>query len=189
VSDLDFSDLSDDQLVELAIALAREAMHRNPALTAAFGKAVVDERERVEAAARGTDRVKRQAVQKIEEQARAAEEERQRELFRRRDRDALAAYLRRAAAMVGRPVAGLTLVWKRSDFGRGAGRRLQLNAGATGEDASWHLIDYAEGAQRLHTSPGLAAAATEMLAWARETCAAVRALGIDRTIIVKGIEL
>jgi hypothetical protein len=189
MDDLDLSDLSDDQVVGLAVALAREAMRRNPALQAAFQQAIIDERARVEAAANGTARVKQAALQRIREQAERAELEVQRERLRRRVQDALAGYLCQAAAITGRPPAELTLVWKRRDFTRGSGPRLQLNAGATGEDASWHLVDFLEASQQLHTSPGLHDKHATLLPWAREACAAIRALGIDRATVIKGIEL
>lgn len=46
MDELDFSGLSDDQLVELAIAIAKEAARRNPALQAAFAEALATERRR-----------------------------------------------------------------------------------------------------------------------------------------------
>lgn len=76
--ELDFSDLTDDQIVELAVALAREAMRRNPALAAAFEQSLLDERARVEAAARGTEQAKRAAAAELEAQAKRAEAARQR---------------------------------------------------------------------------------------------------------------
>ncbi len=49
MDELDFSGLSDDQLVELAIAIAKEAARRNPALQAAFAEALATEREKIDA--------------------------------------------------------------------------------------------------------------------------------------------
>lgn len=51
MDELDFSGLSDDQLVELAIAIAKEAARRNPALQAAFAEALATEREKIPATA------------------------------------------------------------------------------------------------------------------------------------------
>ncbi|WP_221175624.1 hypothetical protein, partial [Xanthomonas vasicola] len=72
--------------------------------------------------------------------------------------------------------------------GRGPGPRLQVNQGTTGAEVLWHLLDFVEMDQRLYTSPGLHARQAQLLPWCRETAAAVHALGIDRTIVIKGIE-
>ncbi|MCV6328583.1 hypothetical protein [Pseudomonas aeruginosa] len=56
MDELDFSGLSDDQLVELAIAIAKEAARRNPALQAAFAEALATEREKIDARLRGAER-------------------------------------------------------------------------------------------------------------------------------------
>ncbi len=187
---LDFSDLSDDQIVGLAVALAQEAMRRNPALSAAFAQALLDERERVEAAARGSQQAKQHAARVIAEQAEKAELEVQRERLRQQRQAALAQYLRRAADITGRAVSELTLVWKRhEDFQPKSGPHLQLNAGATGASSSWHLVNYSERTQQLRTSPALHVKQADLLPWAREVCAAVRALGVDHTTVIKGIEL
>lgn len=187
--ELDFSELSDDQVIELAVALAREAMSRNPALQAAFAQSLLDERERAQAAARGRGRMKLAETARIEQQAAQAAAEVARERERKRVQNALGQYLLAASAIISKPPAQLTMVWKRSDFGRGDGPRLQLNQGVTGIDASWHLADYVEQQQRLYTSPALHRLQAELLPWCRETCAAIRALGVDRTAIIRGIEL
>lgn len=187
--DLDFSELSDDQLVELAVALAREAMRRNPALQAAFAQALLDERERVEAAARGGARAKREAAQQLEEEMHRAAAAMAREQRRRRVQAALAAYLGRLAELLGKPVGEMTLVWKPKDFGRGPGPRLQVNQGTTGAEARWHLLDFVELDQRLYTSPGLHGRQADLLPWCREAAAAVHALGVKGTIVIKGAEV
>nr|EKU4118476.1 hypothetical protein [Pseudomonas aeruginosa] len=56
MDELDFSGLSDDQLVELAIAIANEAARRNPALQVAFSEALATEKEKIEARLRGAER-------------------------------------------------------------------------------------------------------------------------------------
>lgn len=187
--DLDFSELSDDQIVELAVALAREAMRRNPALQAAFAQALLDERERVEAAARGTARARQEAARKLEEEAHRAAAAAGRERERQRVQRALSAYLARVAELLGKPVAALTFVWKPEDFGRGPGPRLQVNQGTTGAQARWHLLDFVEFDQRLYTSPGLHSRQAALLPWCREAMAAVHALGVRDTIVIKGTEL
>ncbi|CBA14778.1 hypothetical protein [Xanthomonas albilineans] len=186
--DLDFSELSDDQIVELAVALAREAMRRNPALQAAFAQALLDERERVEAAARGSARVKQAAAQRLEQDAERAELAAERERRRQRIHGALVAYLARLAEIIGRPLGELTLVWKPKDYGRGPGPRLQVNQGATGADVRWHLLDFVAVDERLYTSPGLRSRQTELLPWFREVAAVANAFGLVHTFVVKGIE-
>jgi hypothetical protein len=183
---LDFSDLTDDQIVELASALAHEALSRNPALAAAFEKALVSEKERAEAAVRGSAAAKAQALQQIEARAREVEAAQQREILRQKNRNAMAHFLRAAAAITDRPVAGLTLVYKANEYGRGP--CVQLNVGATGDSHDWHLVSYSGRTQALKTSPGLRTKTGELLAWARETAAGAQALGLIG-IVVQGVEL
>ncbi|HMQ97243.1 MAG TPA: hypothetical protein PKC42_04050 [Candidatus Nanoperiomorbaceae bacterium] len=187
--ELDFSDLTDDQIVELAVALAREAMRRNPALAAAFEQSLLDERARVEAAARGTEQAKRAAAAELEAQAKRAEAARQKEQLRRRQQTILAEYLRRAALVIGKPAADITLVWNLSHFERGKGPKLQINQGATGTDTRWHLVDYVPATDQLYTSPGLHKKHADLLPWCRETVAAIHALNLRKSIAIKGIEL
>jgi len=186
---LDFSDLTDDQVVELATALAREAMRRNPALAAAFEQSLLDERARVEAAARGTERAKRAAAAELEAQAQRAEAARQQEQLRQRQQFALAEYLRQAAGIISKSPAEITLVWNRTHFERGKGPKLQINQGATGTETRWHLIDYVPSTDQLYTSPGLHKLHAELLPWCREAVAAIHALGLRTSIAIKGIEL
>ena len=183
---LDFTGLSDDQIVELATALAHEALRRTPALAAAFEQALVSERERVEAAARGIQAARASMLRHQEELSRRAGEEQVRETVRQRQRDAMSVFLRRAAALCGRDVSDVTLVWNENQWGTGP--RLQLNAGTSGDTASWHLVNFKPQQHSIHTSPGLQSKTAELLTWARETCAGARALGL-RSIILQGIEL
>jgi hypothetical protein len=206
MSDLDFSELTDDQIVELATALAEEAMRRNPALAAAFEQALVDARERfdaavraiekaridelerVEAEARGAGAAKAQALKAIEEQAKKAEAEIQKESLRRRNHEAMRKYLLAVAAILDRPVAKITLVYRPSDWGH-KGPRIEVNQGSTGELASWHLVQYVQNTESLTTSPAARQKLPELNLWAREALAAIRALGINHSIVLKGIEL
>lgn len=187
--DLDFSDLTDDQIVELAVALAREAMRRNPALAAAFEQSLLDERARVEAAARGTEQAKQAAAAELEAQAARAEAARQQERLRQRRQFALAEYLRQVAGIISKSPAEITLVWNCAHFERGKGPKLQVNQGATGTDANWHLIDYVPSVDQLYTSPGLHKLHAALHPWCRETVATIRALDLRTSIAIKGIEL
>lgn len=183
---LDFSDLTDDQIVELASALAHEALIRSPALAAAFEAALVDEKQRAEALARGAAAAKARTLEEIREIGRRAEAQQQRELLRHKRRDALAIFLRQASMIAGRPVAELTLTWQSNRHGFGP--VLCLNAGTTGTDADWHLVEYRPRTQSLNTSPGLRAKTNELLQWAREASAAAAAIE-PVACAIQGVEL
>ncbi|WP_218777862.1 hypothetical protein, partial [Pseudomonas aeruginosa] len=72
MDELDFSGLSDDQLVQLAIAIAKEAARRNPALQASFPEALATEREKIVARLRGAERARQYEIQHSERLAHAA---------------------------------------------------------------------------------------------------------------------
>ena len=186
MSDLDFSDLTDDQIVGLASALAHEALRRSPALAAAFEQALVTEKERAEALARGAAAARAQTLQQLQEIAQRAEAEQQRELLRQKRRDGLAVFMRQAARITGRPLSDLTLTWNADEYGKGP--HLCLNAGTTGAHASWHLVSYKPREQALRTSPGLRGKSGELLRWAREAAAAAAAIE-PVAAIIQGIEL
>nr|WP_308006626.1 hypothetical protein [Xanthomonas albilineans] len=183
--DLDFSELTDDQIVGLAVALAREAMRRNPALQAAFAQSLLDERDRVEAAARGGEQAKRDEAARIEQQAKAAGDAEARERERQRVHDALAAYLRAGAAIIGHRPQDVTLMWDRTPHQtRGKAPKLRLNP----LRQQWSLVEYDVTAEDIHTSPGLRSKRAALLPWCREASAAIQALGIDRTTTLRGID-
>ncbi|MES2879169.1 MAG: hypothetical protein V4713_12165 [Pseudomonadota bacterium] len=188
MSGLDFSELSDDQIVELAIGLAREAMSRNPALQAAMQQALVSERERADIAAKGAAAQKMATLHLLEKQSAQAAQEQARELLRQRQQAVLAGYLRAAAHILGKAVTDITVVWTTSNWGHG-GPRLQINQGTAGTEARWHLLEYIEQTQGIHASPAARQKLTELQSWAREVCAAIRSLGIEHTTVIKGIEL
>ncbi|MHB1057260.1 MAG: hypothetical protein ACYC0F_05190 [Rhodanobacter sp.] len=182
---LDFSGLSDDQIVELAVALAREAMFRNPALQAAFSQALLDERERVEAASRGNAKAKMAEVERVERQAAAAAEAISRESERKRVHGALAAYLRAGAEIVGQKPADITLIWDCDSLqARGEPPRLRINLGRQ----TWSLVDYDVAGDYVYTSPGLHGKRAALEPWCRETSAALSALGIGKTTKLRGID-
>lgn len=183
---LDFSGLTDDQIVELAVALAHEALIRSPAVGRAFEKALVTEKERVEAIARGAAAARARTIQELQAIGQRAEAEQQRELLRQKRQAAFAVFLRDAAKITGRPLFALTLTWNRDEFGKGP--HLCLNAGTTGANASWHLVSYRPAENLLRTSPGLRTKTPELLQWAREASAAAAAIEPIATVI-HGIEL
>lgn len=183
---LDFSALTDDQIVELASALAHEALRRSPALAAAFEAAMVDEKQRAEAVARGAAAARARALAEAQEIGRRAEAQQQRELLRQKRRDALAIFLRQVSIITGRPAAALTLTWETNRHGRGP--VLCLNAGMTGTEADWHLVEYKPRTQSLRTSPGLRAKSPELMQWAREASAAAAAIE-PIAAVIQGIEI
>lgn len=183
---LDFSGLTDDQLVELAAALTHEALRRQPAVAAAFEQAVVTERERAEAALRAQAEVKKAQLQRVEEIARAAAAEAAREELKRKRAAVMAVFVRRGADLVGRDVRDVTLVW--SATFSGDGHHVYLNAGASGAECDWHLVDYCPKTESIRTSWALEHKKADLNHWAREVAAAARALNYSR-IVVKGIEI
>lgn len=185
---LDFSGLSDDQLVELARACCLEAVRRNAATAAAMEQMMLSEAEKARiarsasemelAAQRAADRqrIAQEARAKVraEEEARtrearaahaakqaqaAAEKVRAQDEIRKR-------WLTRFAELLGREPAGICLVLTETRYGR----RLIVNVG----DDRWardHLMDYNIQAQEIKTprahvksKPALAALAAEYAA-------------------------
>ena len=67
--DLDFSGLTDDQVVELARAAAREAVLRNPAAKAALEQAIATEAEQLDAEAKGGAAAKQRILDSIRRRA------------------------------------------------------------------------------------------------------------------------
>lgn len=183
---LDFSELTDDQIVELASALAHEALMRNPAVAAAFQQALLTEQERAEAAMRGAQMGKARQRRQVEEIHRRAAEEQGREELRQRRHAAVAGFVRRAAQLVGRDPADVTLVWM-DQYGKG--HRLYLNAGTSTEGyGAMHLVDYTPQSEAIRVSWALDKRKADLLVWAREAVAALRAFSIN-SIFIKGIEL
>jgi hypothetical protein len=185
---LDFSELTDDQIVELASGLAREAMLRHPAVQAAFEQALVTERDRAHALARGAQQAKVQELQALRAQSQRAEAERVHEALAARERAALGRYLHQAAEILGRPVGELTLVWGPGHYDKPA-PFVHVNAGQTGVDAPWHIVTFLERGRSLHCAPAARAKSPELLPWAVELCAAARALGLSKTTVVHGVNL
>lgn len=182
---LDFSELSDDQVVELATALAREAMRRNPALQAAFAQSILDERERLEAAARGSHRVKKAEAEKVERQAQSAAVAQAQERERLRVHSALLSYLHAGAKILGLPPRDIALIWDLDPLqARGKAPKLRLNL----VRQKWSFVEYEVSASDLHTTPGLRKKRAALLPWCREVSAAAMALEIKKSVIIRGDE-
>lgn len=186
MSDLDFSDLSDDQIVELAAGLAQEALRRSPALAAAFKEALVTEKERIEAAARGGMQAKREALAREAQLHKRLEDEKHRAREREEKQNRAASILREAAQIVERPLSDVTLVLTSFPSGK---PQLYLNPGANVEGyGSVNLVHYDVEKQSIRTSWKLEAKKKELLCWAESSVAALRAMNIP-SITIKGIEL
>lgn len=184
---LDFSDLTDDQIVELASALAREALSRNPALAAAFGSALETEQERAASELRAAKAAKALRQRSLEDTRQRVAVAQAQEELRQQRHEALAVFVRKAAALVGRSLDDVTLVWS-SLYSSRSGNHLYLNAGTNGETITWHLVDYCPRDQSIKVGWALAKQKPELLQWAREATAALQALQITN-ITIKGIEL
>lgn len=184
---LDFSQLSDDQIVALASGLALEALRRKPAVAAALEKALATEQERVQAAMRGAQAGKQAQLHAVHEINRRAAHEQAREELRQHQRKLMAVFVRKAAEITGRALHDVTLVWTET-FTGASGHRLYLNAGATGDEVTWHLINYCPKTESLRVGWMLEQRKAGLLLWAREAAAAAKALGLNH-ITVKGIDL
>lgn len=183
---LDFSDLSDDQIVELASALAHEALLRNPAVAAAFKQALLTEKERAEAAMRGARAGKARLIQEVEGIHQRAAEEQAREELRQRQHAAISTFVRQGALIVGRAISDVTLVWS-NDYGHG--HHLYLNAGVSTETVgALHLVDYFPNTESIRVSWALESRKGDLLQWCRETTSAMRTLKLS-SVTFKGIDL
>ncbi len=188
MDDLGLDELSDDQLLELAIVVAREAARRNPAMQAALAESLDEERLRLEAAARGAENARATARARAERVAARAVTEVEKRKLAAQTQAALVRYLAQVAELIGRRPEEITLVYAphRSAGRCAGGAELIVNAGTAGEMAKWHLVDYADSTQHVWTSPGLNSKQSALIAWGIETCAAARALQIDRVTTIIG---
>lgn len=159
MSILDFSGLTDDQLVELVRACCKEAVRRSPAAYAAVERMMLDEAEKLRVAqtataaeaaaarARERERIANEAVaaERARQEAAAAGDraaaaqlaaQREAEAGRRR-MQAEMELVGRAAAGVGRRPAEISILHIKTRYGR----RVLINLGAD-RFAHDHLVDY-----------------------------------------------
>ncbi|MCU8941759.1 hypothetical protein [Pseudomonas aeruginosa] len=148
MDELDFSGLSDDQLVELAIAIAKEAARRNPALQAAFAEALATEREKIDARLRGAERARQYEIQQAERVAEAASKAVADEKMRSKRTELLRRYLEQVAYLF-RGVIDVLYVGPEID--RAAMGFMRRLAAAAGGDMVSNDISSQAGAQRLLT--------------------------------------
>lgn len=184
MDDLDLSMLTDDQIVGLATALATEALRRSPALTAAFRDALITEKERIEAAARGGAQAKKEALAREEQLSKQLEDENQREIARQRIRQKLSGLLKEGARIAGRDIADVTLVLTSFPYER---PMLYLNPGtSTATTGAVNLVHYDIHRQLIRTSWKLEPQKIELLRWAEATAAALRAMNISEIKVIGG---
>lgn len=172
MSGLDFSALTDDQLVELVRECCREAVRRSPAASAAIERMMLDEAEKVRvaqaatateaAAARARERMRIATEAAAAERARqdaAAAGERAAAARRAAEREAEAAQrrlaaemalLRRVASEIGRQPAEISILHIRTRYGR----RVMVNAGSDRFTRD-HLVDYNADTRQISTKASL----------------------------------
>lgn len=191
---LDFSALSDDQLLTLIKAALQEAVSRHPALGEAARAAMLDEQERLrilkeagdrEAAAlraRERERLAREAAEEVRRQHAAEQAEIDRIRRVKTADDALAAaeaarrkaaeqvaikqrWLERCSALVDAPAREITLVHVRTNYGR----RVLINRGGRYERD--HLADWNAESGAIKTTRALLAKKPDLAALAAEYAA------------------
>lgn len=169
---LDFSALSDDQLLGLVRAALREIVQRSPALSEAARSAMLDEHERATIAAHATDReaarlralerarvateaaarvrAEHEAAERAVSDARAAAAGDEARTKAEHAQDATKVWLRRAAALVDRKPADITLLLLNTRYGR----RVLIDSGAD-TFTSDHLSDWTAGTGAISTIKAL----------------------------------
>ena len=184
MSELDFSGLTDDQLVELARACCMEAIRRNPAAAQAMQDMMIGEAERARIAksasaaeiraarARERERIAKQAREQAqhEEALRTAEAKRQAAMQaqqRLRERDM--ALLREVAGLLDTDPARLSILHLQSAYGQ----RLLVNEGSD-RYARQHLIDYQVRTGEIKVKRGLAKQRAALAAFAAAAAAQLK---------------
>jgi hypothetical protein len=189
VETLDFSGLSDDQLLNLIRAALREVSSRDPSLSAAARSAMLDEAERArimadagerEAAklrALERERVAREAAAQVREAnaartqqttqaaaAAAAEAARAAQVASEaRGKD----LLRRAAELVGKKPDGISVLLLDTQYGR----RVLINEGGAANYTREHLSDWTLGSGAIKTVRGLVKNKAALAAYSAEIAA------------------
>ena len=164
---LDFSSLTDDQLVELLRATLNECVQRNPAVQAAAQSAIIDEKEKAEIAkqaaeqeaaklrAQERERIAKEAAERVrrenEERDRVQQAKRkEQEVAKAAENAAKAAsealekderekeWLRRAGQLVGVDPWNVTISYFQSSYGV----RVVINLGEESRFDRDHLVDW-----------------------------------------------
>lgn len=178
---LDFSGITDDQLVELVRACCKEALQRNPGISQAVHDVLIDEREKARIIQTATEaeiaamrakerqRIAEEAVRRVREQADAQTTEARRkaaaekaaaaaekEIARANERKN---WLSRFANLTGQSAASIS-VWIAST---NYGKRVLVNEGAN-QFARDHLADYNISTGIIKTSKALVRAKPALVA-------------------------
>lgn len=185
---LDFSALSDDQIVTLIRAALREVADRSPGCQDAAKAAVLDEAERVRIIQNATEQEmaalrasERERIAKAaRDRVRAEQEERELQLRTAQAKAKAAqaaaasrasgergrAWLTRAAGLVSQSPAGITLLVTNTKFGR----RVLINEGAD-RYSHEHLVDYNTATLRISTTRALVAVKPRLVEFCAEFAA------------------
>lgn len=161
--DLDFSELSDDQLIGLVRAALQECARRNPAVANAARAATLDEAEKAKVYTAAADReaaklraaererVAKEAAEAVQRQTAAQQAIDREARIAKKAADALAeaeaqeakfrAMLFAAAALVGKQPAEISICVLANDARYGGGKRVLINPGASRYERA-HLVDY-----------------------------------------------
>lgn len=184
--DLDFSGLTDDQVVELARAAAREAVLRNPAAKAALEQAIATEAEQLDAQVRGGAAAKQHILNTLRRQAEAEVLKQHEADERARWEKALRPHLLSAADLVGRQPAEITV----SDYHDGGSRRVRIVTGPNPAGPGWYLVLYDPSKDAVYTSPAMRSKQAQALEWARAFHAATRDPNkqFHRQVVLRGID-
>jgi len=193
MDNLDFSALSDDQLLALLRATLQECVARNPAVEAAARAAVIDESERARIVASASaaeaaklramerERIAKEAAARVrqeQEATLAAGEKARREAAAR---EALAKaekkecnqkqWLARAAELVGRAAHDVTIVCLHDTYNDSSKTRVLINAGGSSRYSRDHLADYSQSTNKLSTKQSLVGKKKDLLAFCAELAA------------------
>ena len=164
MDNLDFSALTDDQLVGLLRAILQEAIRRSPAVVAAVRAASLDEQEKIQIAKESADReaakirasererIAKEAAEAVRKQAAAQAAIDQNARIAKEAAEAVAkaaeadatkrAILAEAAALVGSPSPGeISVIVLPNGERYGGGTRVLINQGSDRYERD-HLVDY-----------------------------------------------
>ncbi len=197
MTSLDFSHLSDDQLISLIREALRECVARNPSVKAAAQSAFLDEQEKARIATAAAEaeaarlralereRISKEATEKVR---RATEDQRQEATAREAElakiqaaeegkKAATAAaakeqedksWFRRAASLVDREPSKITICWLRTNYGC----RVLINEGSDSQYAPKHLVDWNRDSSEIKTVRDLVGRKPELIAFCAEFAAA-----------------
>ena len=154
---LDFSNIKDDQLLQLIQQALAEAAKRGVAMRTAIQDVILDEQEKARIRLEATERAQAESVErqrqaeikKIQEQAEAAA--RQKELDAEQQK-IKTLWGKQKAIGTALEEWGLTEDWQINLWSRGSDRRVYLDGGGTDRSWAWKICYYVTG--NLYHPPG-----------------------------------